>query len=220
MYNVDQFVDAVYDELEKLYTKDKNYQKRLLGNTPMKKIFDNYADWLAYNSGLSPKVAANAIYKDVIRVGYIDFVNKGLKKNVQLKGETGFSLIFGNAKEIDYGYKLMTDLKNKDQAKYNLVLTALEKVKQISDTVKPAKNIFGKTTNVAKQDIQQFKLPKLTTLQTFLKMNNNQLSQYIKQLDASIAANQRVSDKKVADKQAAKAHKQQQSNLNQPQQTP
>jgi hypothetical protein len=150
MNNVDQFVDQVYEELERLYIKDKNIKKSLLGNEPIKKIFDNYDQWLANNISLSPKIAANAIYKDVISIGYIDFVNKKIKKGVQLKGEPSFNLIYGTQKEIDQGYKLLTALKNQNPNKYNLVVTALEKIKEISDQVKPAKNIFGKTTNVAK----------------------------------------------------------------------
>lgn len=187
MSNVDQFVDAVYVELEKLYNKDKNIKKGLLGNEPMKTIFNQYSDWLANNLALSPKVAANAIYRDVARIGYFNFNDKQLKKGVQLKGESGFNLIYGTQEEIDRAYRILTEIKNKDQSRYGLIVTALEKVKQISDQVKPAKNLFGgRTTNVAKQTVKSFKLPRFGTLETFLNMSNQQLGSYVSQLDKSI----------------------------------
>jgi len=187
MNNTDQYVDAVYAELERLYGKDNNIKKGLLGNEPMKTIFNHYSEWLANNLALSPKVAANAIYKDVIKVGYFNFMNKGLKKGIQLKGEPGFNLIYGSQSEIDEAVKMLTQIKNQDQSRYNLILTALEKVKALSDQVKPAKNIFGgRTTNQAKSAVKSFKLPTYGTLETFLKMSNQQLGSYILQLNKSI----------------------------------
>lgn len=187
MNNTDQFVDAVYVELERLYGKDTNIKKGLLGNSPMQTIFNHYSEWLANNLALSPKVAANAIYNDVIKVGYFNFVNKELKKGVQLKGEPGFNLIYGAQPEIDKAIKILTQIKNQDQSKYNLMLVALEKVKELSDQVKPAKNIFGgRTTNQAKSAVKSFKLPTYGTFETFLKMSNQQLGSYILKLNKSI----------------------------------
>src|SRR5579859_4572408 len=111
MDNTNAFVDQVYLELVGLYGKDKNIKKQLLGREPIKKIFDIYSDWLAQNLALNPKVAANAIYKDVIRVGYLDFANRGLKRGVQLKGQSGFNLIYGTQKEIDAAAQTMNTLK-------------------------------------------------------------------------------------------------------------
>lgn len=186
MNNVDHFVDEVYAELEKLYNKDKNLKKGLLGNEPLKTIFNHYSEWLANNLAISPKVAANAIYKDVINVGYLDFVNKKLKKGVQLKGEPNFNLIYGSIEEIDRLYKTLTQLQNQNPSRFNLIVSALEKVKEISDQVKPAKNIFGKTTNVAKQNILSFKMPRYATFETFMRMSDSQLKTYLKKLDKSI----------------------------------
>lgn len=186
MSNTDQFVDEVYAELERLYSKDKSIKKGLLGKEPMKTIFNNYSDWLATNLSMSPKVAANAIYKDVISIGYLDFMNKKLKRGVQLKGEPNYNLIYGTQQEIDQAYNTLRQLEQQNNPKFQLVTTALEKVKTISDQVKPAKNIFGKTTNVAKQQVQSFKMPRFSTLQTFLKMTDQQLKKYISQLDKSI----------------------------------
>jgi hypothetical protein len=188
MSNTDQFVDAVYAELERLYEKDKNIKKGLLGQEPLKTIFTNYSDWLATNLAMSPKIAANAIYKDVIGIGYIDFMRRKLKRGVQLKNEPNYNFIYGTQQEIDQSYNLLRQLEQQNNQKFQLVTTALEKVKQISDQVKPAKNIFGKTTNVAKQQVQSFKMPRFATLETFLKMNDSQLKTYIKQLDKSIVA--------------------------------
>jgi hypothetical protein len=186
MNSTDQFVDAVYAELEKLYARDQNIQKGLLGNEPMKTIFNNYSDWLANNLALSPRVAANSIYKDVMGVQYRDFGNKKLVKGVQLPGERGFNLIYGSQPEINKGIQLMTQLKNQNPQRYNLILTALEKIKTVSDEVKPAKNIFGKTTNVAKQQADIVKMPRLGTLETFLKMNDAQLKNYLGQLNRAL----------------------------------
>lgn len=186
MSSTDQFVDDVYAELEKLYDKDKNIQKGLLGDEPMKIIFNNYSDWLANNLALTPRVAANAIYKDVIGVQYRDFGNKKLKKGVQLPGERGFNLIYGSQPEINKAIQIMTQLKNQNPNRYNLILNALEKIKTVSDEVKPAKNIFGKTTNVAKQQADVVKMPRLGTLETFLNLNDAQLKNYIGQLNRAL----------------------------------
>jgi hypothetical protein len=186
MSNTDQFVDEVYSELEKLYGKDQNMQKGLLGTSPMTTIFKYYSDWLANNLALSPRVAANAIYKDVIGVQYRDFENRKLKKGIQLPGERGFNFIYGSQPEIDKAIQIMTQLKNENPNKYNLILSALEKIKTVSDEVKPAKNIFGKTTNVAKQQTDIVKMPRLGTLETFLKLNDAQLKNYIGQLNRAL----------------------------------
>jgi hypothetical protein len=194
---VDQFVDQVYDELERLYAKDKNFKKGLLGNEPIKKMFDIYGDWLAVNVSLSPKVAANTIYKDAIGVGYLDFAQRKIKRGVQIQGMPSFNLIYGTQKEIDQAMKMMAQVKIEDPKKYDLVLLALEKVKEVSDGVKPAKNIFGKTTNVAKQQVMNLKMPKLSTLETFLKLSENQLRSYVAKLHVAATKDQeRVAAKK------------------------
>jgi hypothetical protein len=174
---LDAWVDKVYEELEDLYSRDKNYKKYLLGNYPMKKIFDEYADWLAVNSTLSPRVAANTLYKDVIGVGYFDFARKKVKRGYQLLGIPSFNLIYGTQKEIDQANQILNQLKANDPKRYDLIKFALEKTKEVSDTVTPAKNIFGKTTNIAKQ--QTIKMPRLATLQSFMSMNDNQIRSYV-----------------------------------------
>jgi len=179
MDNTNAFVDQVYLELVGLYGKDKNIKKQLLGREPIKKIFDIYSDWLAQNLALNPKVAANAIYKDVIRVGYLDFANRGLKRGVQLKGQSGFNLIYGTQKEIDAAAQTMNTLKAQNPVKYSLMITALQKIKELSDRAKPAKNIFGKTTNVAKQAVAPLKMPTYGTFNLLMKMNEKQLQAYI-----------------------------------------
>lgn len=186
MNSTDQFVDEVYSELEKLYEKDMNMQKGLLGSSPITMIFKYYSDWLANNLALSPKVAANAIYKDVIGVQYRDFQNKKLKKGVQLPGERGFNFIYGSQQEIDQAIRMMTELKNQNPNRYNLILNALEKIKTVSDEVKPAKNIFGKTTNISKQQADIVKMPRLGTLESFFKLNDAQLKKYIAQLNNAL----------------------------------
>jgi len=186
MSKVNSFVDAVYDHLEALYNKDKNYRKTMLGNEPIKRIFDNYSDWLSTNLALSPKVAANAIYKDLIGINYFDFPNKKLKPGVAINNTPSFDGIYGTPQEIKKAKGILAQLQQENPKKYNLVLKCLQKVKTVSDTVKPAKNLFGKTTNVAKQDVASFKMPKLSTLETFMKMSEPQLMQYIGQLDNTI----------------------------------
>lgn len=186
MGNTNAFVDQVYLELVGLYGKDKNIKKQLLGREPIKKIFDIYSDWLAQNLALNPKVAANAIYKDVIRVGYLDFANRTLKKGVQLKGQPGFNLIFGTQKEIDAANQTMAMLKNQNEVKYSLMITALQKIKELSDRAKPAKNIFGKTTNVAKQAVAPLKMPTYATFNLLMKMNEKQLQSYIAKFNKSL----------------------------------
>lgn len=203
MSNVDQFVDQVYDELERLYGKDKNFRKGLLGNEPIKKIFDVYADWVAVNTTLSPRVVANTIYKDIIGVGYLDFARRKVKRGTQVNGMPSFNLIYGSQKEIDTAMKLMTQLKNQDPKRYDLILFALEKVKEVSEGIKPAKNIFGKTTNVAKQEVMNLKMPRLATLQTFLKLNDNQIKSYIAKLhNAAKSDQERVAKKQEQEKLA------------------
>jgi len=215
MSNVDKFVDAVYDHLEHLYKRDKNYRKMMLGNEPIKKIFQYYSDWLATNRGLSPKVAANSIYKDIIGVNYFDFANRKLKPGVMINNIPSFDMIYGTPQEIKKAKGIMAQLQQENPKKYNLVLKCLQKVRTISDSVKPAKNLFGRTTNVAKQDIASFKMPKLSTLETFLKMSDSQLMQYIGQLEQTI---QRTP--KPQPKQKKGSQQPVQQNPVQPQQTP
>ena len=183
--NSDQFVDSVYDEISDLFEKDNNIKKNNLGNNPIVKIFDIYSDWIANNMGVSPTVAANAIYKDVKNVGYLNFEGRKLKRGVQLKGELGFNQIYGTQKEIDQATTLLTDLKQKNPKKYELVVTALDKIKSIANTIKPEKNIFGgKTTNIAKQYVSaQHQMPRYGTLQTLLKLNEKQLGDYIRKFN-------------------------------------
>jgi hypothetical protein len=187
MNNTDSFVDAVYDSLEKLYQKDKNFQKNLLGNEPILKLFDVYSDWLAYNLSLNPKVAANTIYKDAIGVGYMNFANRKIKKGAQINKQKNFNLIYGSEQEINEAIKLMSMLKQKNSQKYYLVIDALEKIKEMNDYVKPAKNIFGKTTNLAKSNIQPLKMPQINSLKGLLKMDNPEIQQYINKFDAALA---------------------------------
>lgn len=184
----DQFVDSVYDALEKLYEKDKNFQKHLLGNEPIKKLFDVYSDWLANNLAISPKVAANTIYRDAIGVGYMDFTRRKIKRGVSLKGEIPFNLIYGTQKEIDQAIKLMTNLKNENPNKYELVLTALEKIKEMNDNIKPVKNIFGKTTNVSKLSVAPLKMPQINSLLGLLKMDEKQIQAYLNKFNSALAA--------------------------------
>lgn len=185
---INQFVDEVYDDLKSLYDKDRNFQKNLLGREPIKKLFDIYSDWIAYNSSLSPKIVANAIYKDAMGVGYLDFANRKIKKGVQLNKQFGFNLIYGTQKEIDEAMKIMVQLKEKNPEKYDLVLTALEKIKHLSDRIKPAKNPLGKTTNIAKQAVQPMRLPTLISLKSLVKDDNKIISDFIKRADAGLAA--------------------------------
>lgn len=177
MSNIDQWVDQVYVELEDLFARDKNYGKYMLGNYPMKRIFDVYSDWLSVNSTLSPRVAANTVYKDIQGVGYYDFNRRKIKKGIQVHGMPSFNVVYGTQKEIDEANRLLGQLKNQDAKRYDLIMFALEKIKDVSDTVKPAKNIYGKTTNLAKQEA--VKMPRLGTLLTFLKMNDLQIRSYI-----------------------------------------
>lgn len=186
MDNTNEFVDKVFLELVGLYGKDKNIKKQLLGRQPITKLFDMYSDWLAQNLALNPKVAANAIYKDVIRVGYLDFANRALKRGVQLKGQTGFNLIYGTQKEIDAAAQTLNSLKIQNQQKYSLLITALQKIKELSDRAKPAKNIFGKTTNIAKQAVAPLKMPTYATFNLLMKMNEKQLQAYIAKFTKSL----------------------------------
>jgi len=180
MDNVDQFVDGVYDELTKLFEKDKDAKKHLLGNDPLAKLFDNYSDWLANNASLSPSVAAHAIYRDVKGIGYIDFEKRKLKRGVNLAGETGFNIIYGTQKEIDAAQKLLNDLKEKDGDKYQVLIEVLTTLKQMSDNIKPQKNIYGgKVTNQSKETIKQFKQPTFSALNGALKMSVQELQAYL-----------------------------------------
>ena len=45
-----------------------------------------------------------------------------------------FNLIYGTQKEIDQAIKMMAQVKIQDPKKYDLVLLALEKVKEVSDS--------------------------------------------------------------------------------------
>lgn len=188
MSNIDQFVDEVYDDLKSLYNRDTNFQKNLLGRDPMKKLFDIYSDWLAYNSSLSPKIAANIIYKDAMSVGYLDFANRKIKKGVQIHKQSGFNLIYGNQKEIDEAVKIMTQLKQKNPQKYELVMTALEKMKSVSDKIKPKKNPLGKTTNISKQAIAPMKQPTLLSLKSFVNDDEKKIKDYIQRMDGALTA--------------------------------
>lgn len=184
--NPDAFVDAVYDAIETLYKKDKNVKKQMLGGSPAAKLIGVYSDWLANNLGLSPRLAANSIYRDTMRVGYLDFPNRALKKGVQLKNEPGLNLIYGDQKQIDQANKTMQQIQANDPTRHQILLTALQKVKQLSDTVKPAKNIFGKTTAQAKKNITNFKMPTMQTFLLFQKMSNQQLNDYIKKIQKAL----------------------------------
>lgn len=187
MSNVDQFVDDVYNELEKLYKRDQNLQKDFLGDQPIARIFDYYSDWLVNNLALSPRVAANAIYKDVQNINYRDFGNRSLKKGVQIKGQAGFNLIYGSQVEIDRAVKLLTQIRNQSEDRYELIVNALEKVKMISDKVKPEKNIFtGKLNTTSIEQNKMLKMPRIGTVETFLKMSDNQLKNYINTLNKSL----------------------------------
>ncbi len=213
--DVDLFVDQVYDELERLYGKDRNYQKGLLGNEPMKKIFDIYGDWLAVNTMISPKVAANTIYRDVIKVGYLDFARRQIKRGVQVQGMPSFNVIYGTQKEIDQASKILAQLKTQNPQKFDTVMLALQKVKEVSDGVKPSPNIFGKATNLAKQQAVTMKLPKLATLNTFMSMNDGQLRSYVGKLhnaakadtDRKARQQQDIKDKKEEERLEKQAQK-------------
>lgn len=182
-----QFVDSVYDELSKLFNKDKNPKKSLLGNDPILTIFDQYSDWLVNNFSLSPKVAANEIYKDVIAVQYYQFGNKRLKRGVQLKNKPSFNTIYGSQKEIDEANKILKDLEAKNPKKHQLVVTALTKIKQMADKVKPEKNLFGKTKNVAKQNVATLQqMPRFGTLKTLISKNEKELTDYINKFTTSL----------------------------------
>jgi hypothetical protein len=187
MSNTDNFVDAVYDSLEKLYEKDTNFQKQLLGNEPIVKLFDVYSDWLAFNQSLNPKIAANTIYKDAIRVGYMDFGNRKLKKNTKIDKQQNFNLIYGSEQDINEAIKLMTILKQKNIEKYYVVLEALEKIKEMNDYVKPSKNIFGKTTNAAKLNVAPLKMPQINSLKGLLNMDIPEILEYINKFDNALS---------------------------------
>lgn len=178
----DQFVDAVYDELEILYNKDKNYSKATLGNDPILKLFEIYSDWLANNLALSPKVAAHTIYRDAQGVNYRDFGNRKIKRGVQLKNQPNFNMIYGTQQEIDAAKQALDNLKIKNPQKHDLIVELLGLIKNYADQIKPEKNIFGgRTTNLAKQDVSaQQQMPRYGTLNVLMKMNVKQLTDYKK----------------------------------------
>lgn len=178
--NSDQFVDAVYDELESLYNKDKDHTKASLGNDPILKLFEIYSDWLANNLALSPKVAAHAIYRDAQEVKFRDFGNRKIKRGVQLKNQPNFNMIYGTQQEIDATNRALNDLKIKNVEKHNLIVELLGLIKNYADQIKPEKNLFGgRTTNIAKQDVStQQHMPRFGTFNVLLKMNVKQLTDY------------------------------------------
>lgn len=179
--NNDQFVDGVYDELENLFNKDQNLNKNTLGTDPILKIFDIYSDWLANNLALSPKVAANTIYKDTQAVNYLDFDNRKIKRGVQIKGEPNFNMIYGSQKEIDIVRKTLDKLKIDNPEKHDLIVKLLGLIKGYADKVKPDKNLYGgKITNLAKMDVSpEQHMPRYGTFNVLLKMNTKQLTDYI-----------------------------------------
>ncbi len=180
MNDFNKWFDQLYIEIENLYRRDKNFKKYNLGNNPMDKIFDEYADWIALRTTLSPKVAANKIYKNLIDINYVDF-NRKLKRNSPMDNDTipAFSLIYGTPKEIDQSTKILSQLQQQDPKRYDLIVFALEKVKEVSDKVQPSKNIFGKTTGSSIKTSNSLKMPRLGTLQSFLNMNDDQIKSYV-----------------------------------------
>lgn len=186
MDNVDKFVNELYDELLSLYKKDKNVNKKLLGSEPINRVIDNYVDWIVKNMGQSPKITANDIYHDLKNIRYTNFNARQLRGDVSSKKHKNFNLIYGNIKQIDDAIILMDQLKNTDPDKHALVTTALEKIKELSDYIKPEKNIFGKTTNIAKKNIETFKQPNNNTFMGLLKYNTKELTEYIRQINAII----------------------------------
>lgn len=179
--NSDQFVDGVHDELERLFNKDQNPDKNILGTDPILKIFDIYSDWLANNLALSPKVAANTIYKDTQGVGYLDFDRRKIKRGAQIKGEPNFNMIYGSQKEIDTVRQTLDVLKSKNPEKHDLIVKLLGLIKGYADKIKPEKNLYGgKTTNLAKMDVSpEQHMPRYGTFNVLLKMNTKQLTDYM-----------------------------------------
>lgn len=187
MDNIDEeFVNELFDELVDLYEKDKNVNKKLLGSEPVMKIIENYSDWLIYNMSESPKVVANELYRDVKNIRYTNFGAKGLKKGVAPKSHKNFNLIYGNEKQIDDVYKKMNQLKETDPNKYELTTNVLQKIKELSDFIKPEKNIFGKTTNIAKKNVDSFKQPNHNTFMGLIKYDSKQLNTYLQQINSII----------------------------------
>lgn len=169
MVGRDEWVDAIVDELEKLYAKDTDHRKALLGKDYIRTIFDHYSNWIAKNQNLNAIQVARSIFKDLKSIGYYDYQNQKLNAKGQHQ-DSYFDLIYGSIKEINEAYAQLTKLKATNPKKYNLVVSCLEMIKGISD-----KSAMTKFSGAKLVKAGIIKSPTFSTFSMLMKMNEKQL---------------------------------------------
>lgn len=169
MVGRDEWVDQIVDELEKLYAKDTDHRKALLGHDYIRTIFDHYSDWIAKNQNLNAVQVARSIFKDLKGIGYYDYQNQKLNAKGQHQ-DSYFDLIYGSIKEINEVYNELAKLKSINQKKYDLVVACLQMIKGISDKSTTTKFSGAKLVKTG-----AIKSPTIVTFNMLMKMNEKQL---------------------------------------------